>query len=35
MQREALRLRDVPVRIRWLDDPVPGTNEFLTQLERI
>lgn len=31
---EAVRLRDVPVRIRWLDEPVPGTNEFLVQLER-
>jgi len=32
---EAVRLRGVPVRIRWLDDPVPGTNEFLVQLERV
>lgn len=32
---EVIRLRDLPVRIRWLDDPVPGTNEFLTQLERV
>ena len=31
---EALRLRDVPLRIRRLDDPVPGTNEFLVALER-
>jgi len=32
---EAVRLRGVPVRIRWLDDPVPGTNEFLVQIERV
>jgi hypothetical protein len=31
---EAVRLRGVPVRIRWLDEPVRGTNEFLVQLER-
>ena len=31
---EAIRLRDVPLRIRRLDDPVPGTNEFLVHLER-
>lgn len=32
---EVIRLRDLPLRIRWLDDPVPGTNEFLVQLERV
>jgi SAM-dependent methyltransferase len=31
---EVIRLRDLPLRIRWLDDPVPGTNEFLVHLER-
>lgn len=32
---EVIRLRSLPLRIRWLDDPVPGTNEFLVQLERV
>lgn len=30
---EVIRLRGLPLRIRRLDDPVPGTNEFLVQLE--
>ena len=32
---DALRLREVPLRIRRLDEPVPGTNEFLVHLERL
>lgn len=31
---EGVRLRDLPLRIRRLDDPVAGSNEFLVQLER-
>jgi hypothetical protein len=31
---DVVRLRDLPLRIRWIDEPVPGTNEFLAQLER-
>lgn len=32
---DALRLREVPLRIRRLDEPLPGTNEFLVHLERL
>lgn len=32
---DVIRLQSLPLRIRWLDDPVPGSNEFLVQLERV